>query len=214
MSKSALLRDEVQAAQADHTLRDRLRQATRSEHDALESGLDLMRADFGLPEYQDLLVQYHGFYASFESFLQEQARQGSAPAMFYCAARRKSEWLAADLESLNLQHRVHEARVPFSSLQGLFPSASHQLGAIYVLEGSMLGARVLSRHFSGSLGLAPECGLRYFSGYGSMSASMWNGMLQLLAEEVPQPASSESVIDGAKNMFALLSRQFGVMTVR
>jgi heme oxygenase len=115
-----------------------LKQATRSEHGALESGLDLLRADFGIIEYRELLVKFHGFYASFESFLQEQANEDSAPAMFYCEARCKADWLAADLKSLGMLHRACEAVVPRDILRLSFPSVSHQLGAIYVLEGSML----------------------------------------------------------------------------
>jgi heme oxygenase len=210
MSKSALLRQERWETQDGFTLRDRLKQATRKEHEALESGLDLLRVGFGLTEYRELLVRYHGFYVSFESFLLEQAKQGSAPAMFYREARCKADWLVADLKSLGIFHCSGEAAQYSADLRLLFPCASHQLGAVYVLEGSMLGGRVLSRHFGESLGLTAQHGLRFFSGYGASMASMWNGMLQLLESDVPATLSHEEVIAGARSMFSLLSRQLGV----
>jgi heme oxygenase len=206
MRQSALLRQEMQE---ELTLRDSLRQATRVEHDALESGLDLMHADFGMPEYRELLVKYHGFYFSFESFLLDQANQGSAPAAFYCDARCKAAWLAADLQSLDLIDRAGEWEVPMEALHSLFPGAAHQLGAIYVLEGSMLGGRVLSRHFESRFDLTPEHGLRFFSGYEANTATMWNRLLKLLERDVPTVSRAE-VISGAKNMFVLLGRQLGV----
>lgn len=210
MGKSALWRQEKQEAQERLTLRDRLRQATRDEHDALESGLDLMRADFGMTEYGELLVRFHGFYVSFESFLLKQAKMGSLPAQFYCEARCKTSWLADDLKSLGMLHRTSEAAVSGDSLHLAFPSASHQLGAIYVLEGSMLGGRVLSRHFGTRFGLTAENGLRFFNGYGASMTAMWNSMLQMLEKNVQNTLSSEKVIAGARSMFALLSRQLGV----
>ena len=214
MNKSALLRQEKREAHEELTLRDRLKRDTRDEHEALESGLDLLRADFGMMDYCELLVKFHGLYVSFESFLLEQANEGSQPAKFYCEARCKADWLAADLKSQGILHRACEAAVPEDMLRLSFPSASHQLGAIYVLEGSMLGGRILSRHFGARFGLTPENGLRFFSGYGISMTLMWNSMLQLLESDVPATASPEKVIEGARSMFALLGRQFGVMAVR
>jgi heme oxygenase len=72
----------------------------------------------------------------------------------------------------------------------------------------------LSRHSGSRFGLTEGNGLRFFSGYGSSMTGMWNSMLQLLESELPAAASPEQVIEGARSMFALLSRQLGITVVR
>src|SRR5690606_28912303 len=66
MTESALL---TVPPQASCSLRDELKLATRIEHEQLEAALDLMRVDFTLDEYRQLLARYLGFYRSFEAYL-------------------------------------------------------------------------------------------------------------------------------------------------
>lgn len=188
------------------SLRDELRYETRSEHEALESSLDLMRADFSLPDYCDLLRGYRDFYFAFEAFLDEEGRQDSIPAAFYRADRRKAQWLQQDLRALKRDDGARDASGTGFALAELFPTAAHQLGAIYVIEGSMLGGRILSRHFSVALGLTAERGLRFFRGYGDAAAMRWQATLQLLEEHDPGAGSRIDIITGAKRMFSLLGR--------
>ncbi len=189
-------------------LREQLRQATRTEHDQLESALDLMRPDFSRAEYGELLAKYHGFYLPFEAFLKEEADSHSSVVQFYSAGpgRWKLPWLQDDLRALDYSDAARHYLISQTCLHSLFPSASCLLGALYVIEGSMLGGMVLSRHFSRTLGLRPESGLRFFSGYGASAKAYWQALLQLL-ENWPQHERRDEVVLGAQRMFALLQRQ-------
>ena len=196
-------------------LREELKQATRIEHDQLEGALDLMRPDFALHDYRELLARYHGFYQSFESFLKEQADPRCNTVRFYDASRRKLPWLQQDMLALNDTEIDAEAaaemearyRISHATLSALLPSASYLLGALYVIEGSMLGGMVLSRHFSRQLNLTADTGLRFFSGYGTETRSHWQALLRLLeTSDTPMLERSEVVL-GAKRMFSLLRRQ-------
>lgn len=189
---------------APMTLRDALKYGTRSEHEALESSLDLMRPGFSLPDYHQLLLRYHAFYLAFETFLGRESRRGSLPARFYWTDRRKTPWLQQDLLALSQCEPMQNVQVFEPDLPVLFPTAEHQLGAIYVIEGSMLGGRILSRHFSGSLGLTVERGLRFFFGYGEEAARRWQATLQLLQDQDPGVDARMAVMTGAKRMFSLL----------
>lgn len=46
------------------------------------------------------------------------------------------------------------------------------MGALYVLEGSTLGGRMIGRHITATHGLTGE-GLAYYSGHGPRTGSMW-----------------------------------------
>ncbi len=189
------------------SLREGLRQSTRTEHEQLESALDLMRTDFSLTEYRELLAKYHGFYQSFENFMRKEAAQHSPAVQFYIAGegRWKLSWLQKDLEALNCRDDAQRYLMPPTCFPALFPSSSYLLGAIYVIEGSMLGGTVLSLHFSRRFGLSPETRLKFFSGYGAATKTHWQALLQLI-EACPPCDKREEVILGARRMFSLLHK--------
>jgi heme oxygenase len=47
------------------------------------------------------------------------------------------------------------------------------MGALYVLEGSTLGGRVIGRHIAATHGLTGE-GLAYYAGHGTRTGAMWS----------------------------------------
>lgn len=47
----------------------RLKEATRTAHRRLDSQLPLLESDFTVPEYQQLLGAFYGFYAPLESLM-------------------------------------------------------------------------------------------------------------------------------------------------
>jgi heme oxygenase len=67
-----------------------------------------------------------------------------------------------------------------------------------VLEGSSLGAQVISRHYRETLGLSPDHGLRYFTGYGEETGSRWRSFLACLEENfTTRPESTNEIIESA-----------------
>lgn len=83
-------------------------------------------------------------------------------------------------------------------------------GAIYVMEGSSLGGRVIFKHVHKTLGLSEDTGASYFYGYGSETGKMWTSFLDALWDFTAQH-SQQKVIEGAvktfKEMYNLFNRQ-------
>jgi len=186
-------------------LRDEIRDATRAEHDDIENRMDLMRADFDLKDYGSLLRRYHAFYDAFERFLLARAALASRFAEFYCRDRLKAPWLVSDLKSLGFDTAARADAELAERLAALFPGEQRLLGALYVIEGSMLGGSVLSKQFRKRFDLAPESGLMFFTGYGADTREKWLALLRILGQFDHDPVARRETIEGARDMFRLFS---------
>jgi heme oxygenase (biliverdin-IX-beta and delta-forming) len=186
------------------TLHDKLKSETRRAHHELEAGLNLLRPNFKMEDYRSLLSRWHAFYSSFEEFLHEKMVQHCAAANFYCKDRAKIHWLDEDLKKLGIPRPVDGLRPAKEHFSELFPTSAHLWGAIYVIEGSMLGGIVLSRHFNKDLKITDKAGLRFYTGYGQQTKEKWSELLGALATLDRHRHDHEHVIRGAKNMFSLL----------
>jgi heme oxygenase len=203
----------------------RLKTQTASEHRRLEASLDLMRKGMTLDDYGTVLQAMLGFIGPWE-----EAARSRLPSSLVTAfdARRKTGALRDDLRVLA---RLHEARPmmrivndrarPYHDTQAAgvlsgasethatrasvpaFDSTAAWLGSWYVIEGATLGGQILAPHFSEHFGLMPNSGVRYFSGYGPRTGSMWNAFRALLVEAI-EPAAAEAAIDGARRTFVHL----------
>ena len=151
---------------SDTTLHLRLRAATASAHEALERDLGWEARVATLSGYRDLLGRLHGFHAAWEPAI------GAAldDAAFFDARRRLAP-LGDDLAFLGLSGS-EIAALPLARPIGLADPAS-AMGALYVLEGSTLGGRVIGRHIAAAHGLSGE-GLAYYSGHGPRTGAMWS----------------------------------------
>lgn len=178
------------------TLRERLRSATRAEHEALEQDLDLLRPDLTLSRYASLLARFHGFYQPWESRLMSHA--DSALQQFY-STRQKLSLLEADLRYLE----IDPARLPLCPRLPCIESTPAALGSLYVIEGSTLGGQLLTRHLRPLLHLE-EGGLQFFASYGDRVGPSWRAFLQLL-EQHSNPIADEQMIDSARSTFVLMS---------
>lgn len=185
------------------SLRDEIRDATHAEHEDVESHMDLMRPDLGLKDYACLLQKYHAFYHALEQFLMGRAAQSSGFAQFYCRDRLKTAWLASDLKALDAEVDAPADALLQERLAILLASEQRLLGALYVIEGSMLGGSVLAKQFRKRFGLSPEAGLMFFSGYGSQIREKWLATLGLLAQFDHDPAARRETVEGARSMFRL-----------
>ncbi len=182
-------------------LMGQLRVQTAPEHRRLEAALDLMRDDLSLADYAACLRAFYGYIAPWE-----EAARGRIPASLLQAfdVRRKTEALRGDLRALERLGLgvadVRELTLPFDLDRTGADTTAAWLGAWYVIEGSMLGAQILAPHFAARFGLTPDSGLRYFSGYGARTGSMWNAFRALLVETI-EPAAYATAIEGARGAF-------------
>jgi heme oxygenase len=175
-----------------------LRSATATQHRNAEKDLDLLRPSFTLGHYVALLKGFYGFHLPWESKV-EAALETELPDFF--KARKKLQHLAEDLRYFGSETEDLSSIVPCRNLP-LLDSIGSVLGSVYVIEGSSLGGRLLTRHFGEHLGIRPDTGCRYFSGYGERTGQMWSAFGELMARR--PPAESEEMLTAAVSTFELL----------
>ncbi len=183
----------------------RLKAATRAEHDAIEVALDLMAPGLSLTDYHRRLRRYHGFYAPIEPLI---AAAVDGPRWgLDMTARAKTDWLAADLACLgDLEDAsgLAPAALPLCTALPPLETQADAFGCLYVLEGAKLGGRVISRHIERVLGLDATHGARFFHGYGEQTGAMWKALRGALSAFVDQPSQEDQVVASAIATFAAL----------
>jgi heme oxygenase len=171
------------------TLRLELRAATRQIHDRLHRHAGfaaIQAATIGLAEYQDLIVRLYGFYVPFEAAM--------------AIERDRSNWLAGDLEAMNLKRPLHA--LPKCSQIPRLGSTNSRLGALYVAEGSALGGRELAHGLDRLLGKDVTDGRRFFLGRGAGTGEAWRDYLAQLSAAPSEPSARAEIIKGAVETFA------------
>jgi len=167
----------------------RLKFATRAEHDAIESALDLMTPSLSHAHYCWHLQRLYGFYRPMERILNP-----AAPWADWGIAindREKSALLAHDLHILGMPA---PATLPECADLPSVTSAAAAFGCLYVLEGATLGGRVISRHLERTLGLDAGCGAHFFNCYGAESGARWRSFrAALTAFSASAPGENETV---------------------
>lgn len=150
---------------SDSNLHLRLRAATAPAHEALERDLDWQARVSSLAGYRGLLARLRGFHAAWEPVIGTALSDGA-----FFDPRRRLDALDRDLAFLGLSAEDIAGldRARSLSLDG--PATA--MGALYVLEGSTLGGRVIGRHIGATHGLTGE-GLAYYSGHGARTGAMW-----------------------------------------
>lgn len=176
-------------------LRERLRSETRPAHDALDRSLDLIDRPLTRPEYTRLLARFYGFHRVTEPAL-ESALDASATS-----GRSKLPSLLHDLRACG----VTEAELGrLARIDRLPPMISlpAALGALYVVEGSTLGGRLIGRHVKANPDM-PEDSCRYFNVYGEQTGERWRATCSTL-EAASDPRTDDEAIETANAIFARL----------
>jgi heme oxygenase len=178
-----------------------LKQATRGHHDRLESRLDIMGPAYGLAEYTRLLQAFLGFHRPLEARL---ARVPGLPARVPDLQQRaKAGWLAEDLTVLGLD-ADSIARLPECKALPEFPDTATALGALYVVEGSTLGALAIGPHFRRRLGVESGAGGRYFAAYGRETMARWKDFGARCVDVDADSAAGKAAIETACATFESL----------
>lgn len=146
----------LESTRIEPSLAERLRSETRPQHRALESLTPMSRlfdVDYTLREYAGMLSVWADFFRVFD------------PQLSRCAAfayQRRSPALAHDLHALDgypalpgTPHR-HDHRI------WLPDNEAERVGALYVIEGSTLGARVITRRLNQQFGASVQGALHFY----------------------------------------------------
>ncbi len=175
------------------SLHARLRSATTPAHEALEGALDMLREPLDRGRFIRLLSGFHGFHRTWERAITRHLPPALVP-------RPRLALIEGDLRALGLGDDALRAIAPCEAAARLGADPDLALGSVYVLEGSTLGGRMITRHVD----RAPWCpsgGLRYFDPYGADTGSRWRTTLAHLSAAGGDP---ERIVSGAVQTFATL----------
>ena len=154
------------------TVHSRLKSATADLHVEVESTLGLDKITKSAVEYSEALgILYLVFNRSYK----ELADIDFQPLRIDLGSiGRRRDWLAADLRALTTALPAPQ------SLGFELATSGHGFGCLYVLEGSALGGRLISKRVKQMLGLGPGTGGAYFHGLGRQTANHWSRFLTVL----------------------------------
>jgi heme oxygenase len=170
---------------------DRLRQETRAVHSDLDESLHLIDRLGARLKRAGVMAGYHRFHHALEAAVAP-FLAGIADLDFY--ARRRAQLIADGIALLGGE--VSPDRAPSPGLS----TRSEALGALYVMEGSSLGGRVILKELTrGGVSLA---GLGFLDPYGSDAGPRWRSFLAILEREVHSGEQRDDAVSGALNAFA------------
>jgi heme oxygenase len=150
-----------------------LREATGAIHRDLEASVDAIGYFDSVPKYGDYLQRVHLFYRRFEVILGHSANEW----LGLWNIPQRIGWLDDDLDSLSLPPLPLDAFAPPAQT---YMGRTQFLGALYVVLGSSLGARVLLQR-TGALALPAGRGRIYLTQVAALSH--WKRFLDLLEQE-------------------------------
>jgi len=190
----------------------RLRAETRAAHDRIEAVpalCCLLSPSLEVEAYVRALRALHAFntrmWSTLPDLLEDFLAPFTASGGTFAPNTEGLEALADDLAWFGARPAA-----PMGAM-GSVNDAASALGALYVVEGAALGARVIGRSVSASLGVAPGRGGSFFCGNTADAARMrWHAFSALLgwAETRLGAAGASRVVGGALDVFARLEQEF------
>ena len=180
----------------------RIKAATASAHRSVEKHFKILDPELTIPHFIAWLELLYGFYAPFEAMLQPWSEQLSA---IDWQKRLKTPLLKQDLEHLGITSQANLLLCPDLPTLSDYPSV---LGAIYVVEGSTMGGRVIAQHLEKNLDLNVNNGASFFLPYGEQFMENWQSFRLYLASAAANPDHEQIIIASAISTFAKLEQWF------
>jgi heme oxygenase len=167
----------------------------------------LLSPDLTRNNYRQVLIHLEAFHSGFEPAI-AQALEGHPAALMLDGTRASS--LREDLAWLGVAPLDASAVWLASGLRVLTSQAA-AMGALYVVEGSGLGGRVIARHLIQSLGVSPGAGGSFYGGTSAITArARWELLCGHLTAKLSEPAPGmppeAAMITGAVATFQCLER--------
>jgi heme oxygenase (biliverdin-IX-beta and delta-forming) len=181
-----------------------LRDATRVLHDRAEAHAETAVGGIDAAAYARLLAALLPLYGGIEEALESFHEWSRLDPPLDIVARRRSQLLVADLHTLGVEvqeGREHAAAAPRLEL------FDHALGALYVVEGSRLGGRVLAARIVGGSRSIEVDAFRFLRSDGFDVGGSWRELRASLAAYAVDPPTRARVVAGATETFACFEQQ-------
>ncbi len=144
-------------------INEQLKDSTQASHQALEKKMvSIIKKIKTREDYVNFLKLMYGYYSALERSVQEYVTE------MEIGKRRKAERLLQDIS-------YFESTSTPDLCKELPPISSHAeaLGAMYVMEGSTMGGKIIARMIEGQAGIDGPSGFSFFNGYGEETSKMW-----------------------------------------
>jgi heme oxygenase len=175
---------------------EKIKEDTLQNHQQTEKILiGKMKAMRSKLDYVALLNDFYGYFGGLE---QQIERYVNTSNMTDYNDRRKTAAIAEDIEALG-------GIVPPIASGHELPEISNYLkalGALYVIEGSTLGGKIISKMVQQHLQLDGTAGLSFFSSYGDNTEQMWERFKDVLNHTPASPQEEEIITEAANQTFS------------
>ncbi|HEV2480551.1 MAG TPA: biliverdin-producing heme oxygenase [Puia sp.] len=172
-----------------------LKENTYPEHQASEKKMIVALKKIETPAgYVHMLNWMYGFFAPLEALIQKQLTPELLPDIDRRSRAEYLLWDIRDLGLLNLEFRICRDLPEVDSVE-------QAIGALYVLEGSTLGGRIIADMLQQQLGTAVPTS--YFNGYGEENSRMWQTYKDFL-NQPRTPEQQTAILEAAKATFITL----------
>jgi heme oxygenase len=186
-------------AVARRSILERLKLETAAEHAAIEGATGVMDPGLSLEAYRAYLERTLGFY----QVVERQLRQlGVWEALRLPADEREKLPLLA--EDIVLLGNIEPASIPVCNAPPVLASTAEAIGGAYVLEGSTLGGRVISRHVQSLFGA--DVPRSFLECYDAATGERWQAFRAALSGFASSRDLEDRVIAGARETFGAFTR--------
>ncbi|MBE9585570.1 biliverdin-producing heme oxygenase [Mucilaginibacter sp. JRF] len=176
-------------------LSEKLKDETKTYHYETEVALiGRIKAIKDKQDYADLLKMFYGYFGGLEKHIDAAI---DTTLMDDYHQRRKTSAIADDLQAL-------DAPVPTVAGADNLPVIENHLqalGALYVIEGSTLGGKIISKMIGQKLDASNGEALTFFNSYGEDTVNMWNSFKQKMDAQAKTEAEQAAVVETANSTF-------------
>ena len=171
-----------------------LKEGTAVIHQQIEERVPVFRPGFDLEDYVELLERFYGFWTPLEIQLSK-VKALEHPEL-ELASRMKSGLLINDLLILGRDPDT----LPRCEILPSVNTFLSGIGCLYVLEGSTLGARLISKRIGLDLQLKDGSGGSFFNAYGESVGRRWTEFRNFVTPRVG-PDGAEETVAAARQTF-------------
>ncbi len=183
---------------------NRLKKDTTFAHKQLEKVPCFKRLfanDYNITEYARLISYFYGYFLAIEPILYTDLPSEHSGILYY---RKKTHLLAQDLVHLNIDGKI----LPVCTNLPALNSFAEKMGALYVLEGSLLGGRVIGEHLTNHFGSEIISALSFYHCYGTNLIVEWRNFSTFMAQcfDGQDEQIRNTIVDSANATFSTLQQ--------
>jgi len=172
-----------------------VREATKKDHLLLDHTLyPIIQGIKSNEQYIRLLQVFYGFMQPVYGHIEQFIDSGILPDYHL---RRKPNSIQKDIRFLT----QNPPSIKYCSQIPEINSVASALGALYVLEGSVMGGNIICKKIQENLGLEDENSFNFFKGYGSDNLNMWKLFLNFLDEYSMNDVEKNQLLTSASAIF-------------